>query len=115
MNLRPSLTDPRLLRSFLDWLADEEIAEATPFEDWRPISWNTPDVRWHWNDRPRNAWHCRALADALRVAGNWIGAPAEYRLRERHKLYDGNHRVRATQYLWRIERRLIFVPVIVTD
>jgi len=104
-----ALRHPVELVSYLYWLQDREISAAVPFEGWHADYTARPT--WCHRDRARNAWHCRQLAELMREAGAWIGPPAEWGESHSHKVRDGNHRLRAAQYLLNAERLLVMVPL----
>ena len=107
----PTTDCPRIdhLVSYLYWLTDAEISVAEPFAGWHADYTSRPS--WGIDDAARNAWHCRYFGELMRESGVWVGPPAVVVLSGRHRLRDGNHRVRAAQWLARVWGVVVRVPV----
>src|SRR5512147_1133327 len=97
------------LVSYLYWLTDEQIDAAIPFEQWNPHYTNNP--AWSHTDPATNAYHVKYLAEKMLEFREWMGPPAIVTHHHNHKLTDGNHRVRAVQYLENKYGIRIHVPI----
>lgn len=101
------------LVSYLCWLTDAEISAAEPFAGWHADYTARPS--WGIEDAARNAWHCRYFGELMRESGLWVGPPAVVILGGRHKLWNGNHRIRSCQWLSRVWGVVVRVPVEVQE
>lgn len=90
-------------------ITDEEIENSKPFSEHTEKFQKWSNDLW---DKPRNAYHIKYLADIMEKCG-WIGPPAKiwcgpYRSGQ---VCDGNHRIRACQYLLRKKHIVIEIRI----
>lgn len=97
------------MRSYVN-VSDEEIKKAQPFPHWN--SHYTKNPVWSHLSVAENAYHVQYLAKQMRKRCGWVGEPLLLKLDGNHKVADGNHRLRAVEYLAR-QGIFITVPVLV--
>jgi hypothetical protein len=86
---------------------DADIDAAQYFDGYQQSYMNWPKHLWYApNAKPsavpcmdveKNAYHIQQLAKTMQETNSWIGEPPEL---DSNRVVDGNHRVRAAQYLY---------------
>jgi len=97
------------LVSYLSWITDEQIEQSKLFDGWHSDYSSNPT--WSHTNLNKNAYHIKYLAEVMLEKKVWIGLPIDYIINDNHKVNDGNHRLRAVQYLKRKYNLEIDIPI----
>lgn len=94
-------------------ITDEEITQAEKFtgHEQQFLKWGHKDGQPDWN-RAKNAYHIKYLAEQMMRFG-WVGKPAKVSVsKERYgQVLDGNHRIRAAEYLRRVKKYSVIARI----